>query len=210
MHDLPGKTLKPQETAQIKVWDMRQVTKGEKRLPDGAVMIYALFEPGSDVVRYIGQTRTPGRRLWVHSSASNNKGSRLVQNWIRGLLARGLAPVMREVEVSSDGNAAEQRWIRIAFECGCPLLNMSEGGNHLPPTATRKGFNWTPMQAYRQQVSFARRMFAGNPEILGRLNERFAAVEAAIDRKAKRYGRRLTIERINRELALRNPPWMGA
>lgn len=89
--------------------------------------IYALCEPDSHTVRYIGKSNTPKRRLTEHRRASSKHRSHL-GNWLRSL--NGVPPeliVLREVSV--DGwEVAEERYIRLARGCGISLVNSTDGG----------------------------------------------------------------------------------
>ena len=86
---------------------LREVQPNEKRLPDGKAMIYALADPVTSEIRYIGQTKSPGRRRWLHRSRSNNQTGRRVCGWVRKLLNSGLAPLMLEVEIVCDPDEAD-------------------------------------------------------------------------------------------------------
>lgn len=67
-----------------------------KRLPvqvDG-VAIYTLRAPGSKVVRYVGSTERPRRRLYGHISDARRNVRGAKNAWVRSLLAKGERPVM--------------------------------------------------------------------------------------------------------------------
>jgi hypothetical protein len=53
--------------------------------------IYALSDPDTGAIRYIGATVHPLKRLSVHLSPQGNKGA-LLKDWIDGLRGRIYAP----------------------------------------------------------------------------------------------------------------------
>lgn len=105
------------------------------------VFIYALCEPGTRTVRYLGKTVNPARRGKEHVRVSSRYKSHL-GSWLRSLISREVLPdliVLREVP-ESQGSAAEIKYIRIARESlGMRLVNETEGGegNPKPSEETR-------------------------------------------------------------------------
>lgn len=91
--------------------------------------IYRLRDPLTNDVRYVGLTTNAKRREWCHSSASNNKGGRRLNRWIRSLLENGHKPVFEWIEDAHDLSAREQHWIALHRAEGCDLLNMNAGGH---------------------------------------------------------------------------------
>jgi len=91
----------------------------------GRKAVYALFDPRDpEVVRYVGLTCDPPQRLTEHIDGA--KGSRwgsenAAKNaWIAGLLADGVLPEMRIlevisgtdwIEVKAEGSSRETYWI---------------------------------------------------------------------------------------------------
>lgn len=105
------------------------------------VFIYALCEPGTRTVRYIGKTVNLKNRFKAHVKTSSKEESHL-GNWLRSLA--GVLPSMVTLrEVSEvDGSAAEIKYIRIARESlGMNLVNATDGGEGtsgwIPSTETR-------------------------------------------------------------------------
>lgn len=92
--------------------------------------IYALCEPGTRTVRYIGKTdRLLKQRLKEHLKDSIKKKSHL-GNWLRLLKSRLQKPEMiplREVP-TEQWKIAEERYIRLARGLGMNLTNASDGG----------------------------------------------------------------------------------
>ncbi len=124
--------------------------------------IYALVDPETKRVRYVGRSARPERRFAAHLSEVKTY-RRPKDRWIRDLLDRGLKPalvILEELEghLSSYGMTgdtrhiahAERRWIRRLLEAGHPLTNADthtqlhrdhigriergEAGNSRPPT----------------------------------------------------------------------------
>jgi hypothetical protein len=92
--------------------------------------IYALVDPRTDEVRYIGKTKHLGRRLRDHQDESVEGKKSHRHNWIRQMLAEGHSPQMVLIE-SGFGEAWREResfWIDSLRE-SCRLLNMRNGGD---------------------------------------------------------------------------------
>lgn len=87
--------------------------------------IYALVDPDSGMVRYIGKANDPAKRLQTHIREARRL-LRPVNCWVRSL------PVPPELVVLSEGcddwEATERRIIASARAAGYPLLNVADGG----------------------------------------------------------------------------------
>lgn len=95
------------------------------------VHIYALMDPETDAVRYIGKTITPEIRLAMH--LCEKRGTHK-NNWLHKLRAKGLRPVMVVIETirnSDDGDWQERErfWIAHYRALGEPITNLDTGGN---------------------------------------------------------------------------------
>lgn len=101
------------------------------------VTIYALANPETHEIRYIGQTsRQPTERLKEHLKLAREKSGRwYVCNWIRSLGELIPEVITLEVNPLEGADAAETRWIEKASLEGWKLTNMTKGGN----TITRLG-----------------------------------------------------------------------
>lgn len=97
--------------------------------------IYALCEPGTRTVKYIGKTsKTAQKRLARHLKESIKLDTHL-GFWLRKVVSCGEVPnliVLREVP--GDGSDAEIRCIRICRRLGIRLVNSTDGGEGVTMT----------------------------------------------------------------------------
>ena len=95
------------------------------------VFIYALLDPHTNEIRYIGKTAYPDKRLRNHLHRSEIKKPSHRSNWIRSLVENGYVPVMRILETvdAHHWHEAERRWIAKCRDEGCRLVNMTPGGD---------------------------------------------------------------------------------
>lgn len=87
------------------------------------VSIYALKDPRSDVIRYIGKTRNVDRRYREHCFYGSP--NRRMREWIVELSTEGLLPVICVLEITTLANAEERErhWIGQVKQTG-QLLNV--------------------------------------------------------------------------------------
>jgi hypothetical protein len=90
-----------------------------------SVVIYALVDPRSDCIRYIGQAKNAENRLLGHL---NDPARTRKNNWIRQLLKLGLKPIMEILEETSDPDRDECFWIASLRAAGANILNQNDGG----------------------------------------------------------------------------------
>lgn len=111
------------------------------------VFIYALNDPETNLARYIGKAQNPKLRLSAHLT-----DRRICHrtNWIKGLAARGLTPVVEILEeTTSEGWEERERYfIRVFREMGFDLVNMTDGGE-----GQSKGYS--PSDSVREKNSAA-------------------------------------------------------
>lgn len=92
---------------------------------DPPVYIYALCDPLTDEIRYIGQTASPQTRINAHimETSRSNQSSRKEQ-WIHSLISNGLFPYLLILKITTDENAdiAERELIK-EYEDKCDLVN---------------------------------------------------------------------------------------
>lgn len=104
--------------------------------------IYALIDPRTDEVRYVGATVNTTQRLTDHIKASANETTHK-GHWIKQLQALGLRPRMQILEqvIGHDASTeAERRWIAHYRAAGVVLTNHTDGGDGMP------GCKWSDEQ----------------------------------------------------------------
>lgn len=99
--------------------------------------IYALLDPVTLELRYIGKAKNPHTRLIQHLSDSKRKDAP-VQRWIRAV---GIPKMFVIFEDTDDWEADERRLIADAREHGFRLLNVLDGGNQPGPANSGKPRN---------------------------------------------------------------------
>jgi hypothetical protein len=92
--------------------------------------IYAMVDPRTGLIRYIGKTihsLRHRRSAHIHDARSGKNGHRC--KWIRSLLFSGLRPTIIEIESCSGNGFAEEIFhIRLAKKDGIKLVNDTDGG----------------------------------------------------------------------------------
>lgn len=95
-------------------------------------LIYALVDPLTEQVRYIGRSINGLTRARIHRAPAKLRIDRTHKaNWIRSLMAQGLTyqiRVMEECDPSAIDDA-ERRWIAAGRAMGWPLTNLTDGGD---------------------------------------------------------------------------------
>jgi hypothetical protein len=96
------------------------------------VAIYALADPRTGEVRYVGKAIDPAKRLQQHLSRFQLTYYKSHKNsWLQSLLDAGVRPTLHILELvaSQDANTAEIRWIAKAAAMGARLTNGTAGGD---------------------------------------------------------------------------------
>ena len=95
------------------------------------VFIYALIDPRTNEIRYIGKTTNPEARMRRHLRQSELIKPLHRAHWIKSLVDNGHVPVMRVLETvdAQHWQESERRWIAKYREEGCRLVNMTPGGD---------------------------------------------------------------------------------
>src|SRR5262245_24661958 len=110
-------------------------------------VIYALIDPTSLDIRYIGYTscNPPELRLQAHIKDALSGGNYHNHRWIRKLHQDGLVPEFGIVEEVNEFNWSdrEQFWIKTLRELGYNLTNMSDGGDGNRPFMRRARKEWS-------------------------------------------------------------------
>lgn len=98
-------------------------------VPEGQCAIYALVDPESKAVRYVGQSVCPAFRFYGHiKGVPGDRPEK--REWIDGLVERRLEPELRILELvpKTEAYAREQEWIARYRQEGAPLVNGVLGG----------------------------------------------------------------------------------
>ena len=93
--------------------------------------IYALKDPRTFEVRYIGKTVHLATRLREHLSKAKREGRNTHQvHWLNQLLEQGIEPVVEGLErgEGESWKTAEQEWIKRYKAAGAQLTNATDGG----------------------------------------------------------------------------------
>ena len=92
------------------------------------VIVYTLEDPRDGLVKYIGVTKNPKKRLWqhLHENENNKKCA-----WIKKLKSLELVPIFRELDITDECNYhwVERYWICQFKSWGFELKNMTDGGD---------------------------------------------------------------------------------
>jgi hypothetical protein len=134
--------------------------------------IYGLFDPRTDACRYVGKTVKPlSERLRGHvRDAIRRKHSVRRFSWVLSLLAAGVEPVIKELEVVTSGSwqDVEKRWIAKFRANGVDLVNTTYGGDGCT--------GMIHSEKTKTQMSISARRAQANPELRARIG---AAVRKA-------------------------------
>jgi len=98
--------------------------------PGKTVFIYALKEPDTGEIRYIGKSDNPERRLKSHLSSAKKAQSHRAY-WIRSLQSLGKVPLLEILDevLYEHWQAWEAAYIEFFRESGCKLVNGTPGGD---------------------------------------------------------------------------------
>lgn len=218
--------------------DFRSVTElidFAEFLPDEILrpwLIYALVDPRTDEVRYIGATCRAVRLAEHLHSAKRHKTHKA--RWIAGLLEVGMPPVMVALErcAAADWVSCERFWIRAFRQLGARLTNHTDGGEGasgvVPGAATRAKLAELARQNHtgrkrspesRARMSAARRRYLDQlkelgiiirmppktPEVLQRMSEAQRGKKASEETR-----RKLSISARERATPERRARWAAA
>lgn len=94
------------------------------------ITIYALCEPGTAIVRYVGKSNDAPKRYHLHLSSARKGNKTPVGQWIRGLLSNSQRPALITLEEVpfNKFQDRERHWISFLRDEGVNLLNVSNGG----------------------------------------------------------------------------------
>lgn len=134
--------------------------------------IYALKDPDTNLIRYIGKSDDPEKRLSVHLCC---KGRNHRVNWVRSLTKAGMSPVLEildEVPID-EWMSWEVAYIEFFRELGFSLVNETQGGegatNPTPESInrrvqSRKGYSHPPEARQKTRVSVKKSWAVLTPE----------------------------------------------
>lgn len=144
--------------------------------------IYALCEPGTRTIRYIGKTINLAARFGAHLKTSVKQKNHL-GNWLRSL-GGGIPNLMTLCEVpDEEGSTEEIRYIKSARMLGFWLVNATDGGEGMP----------NPSPETRAKMSAARRGLARSPETCAKLSAAWTP-ERKVAEAARKTGVPLPVE----------------
>ena len=159
--------------------------------------VYALKDPESGEVRYIGWTCNPEKRLRTHINSGWLSTPRTHRAcWIRSLLSRGLRPLMEILESGfGDPAPAEIAWIAEMRGAGARLTNATDGGDGAAGyrfseeglqklSDAHRGYVMPSEQ--RARISASLRSLPMPPERLTRLRESAARARKSITAESRR------------------------
>lgn len=190
--------------------------------------IYTLHDPRApDVVRYVGWTTDPKRRLKTHiRDARTGKDNTRCGDWKRLLLSAGILPVMTVIETGLGGghDAAEMRWVKhYRALIGDKLTNLTDGGEgthgHRVPPEVRERIS-AANRGRKHTLTARRNMSAAHSGKKQPLEQTAKIAAANRGRKmpeaelARRRGRKMPPEAVTKSAAARKgqkrPPAFAA
>ena len=102
---------------------------------DGKSYVYALIDPRSGELRYIGKTcRDVAARVSSHMSSARNGSPYHSAYWLRQLIKAGMVPDTMILAHAPHADVAnlERRYIALLRDVGAKLTNMADGGEGSP------------------------------------------------------------------------------
>ena len=119
-----------------------------KHMSNSTSFIYALIDPFTNKVRYIGKSTNPQKRFNTH--LNTNDGTHC-HNWINGLLNADAQPILEVIEEAENSiiNELEQFWIAEYKRLGAKLTNLTPGGDGYP-------VGWKMSETAKQNLSHAK------------------------------------------------------
>lgn len=120
--------------------------------------IYALLDPRTDEVRYIGKANNAAKRLQTHLRDAHRRDTP-VYRWMRKLLDLGMRPRVEVLEVTADWREAEMRLIAVTRARGVRLLNVAEGGDQPYCAPEVRAANGRKVAALRKNDPLAKRIW---------------------------------------------------
>lgn len=113
-------------------------------------LVYALIDPESKLIRYIGKSSSGLARPKQHMRPYYYDKAFRVSRWVKSLVNRNLSPTIHVLELVSDRDRlipAEVWWIAYGRCLGWPLTNLTDGGEG--------NYGWNPSEETRTRMSIA-------------------------------------------------------
>jgi hypothetical protein len=154
-------------------------------MSERAITIYALIDPRTDGVRYVGKSVNVVQRYRIHCVARGNRHSAV---WIRSLRNVGLRPVLTILEVATEEmwEERERYWIAFYREQGCDLTNLTDGGEGM--------HGISPSAETRRKLSMAGLIAQNRPEAKAAARERMVARYADLTERERQSQRSHEVE----------------
>jgi group I intron endonuclease len=99
---------------------------------EGKVFIYALLDPDSFAIRYVGKANNIENRFRNHMYESRGKYKTHKANWIRSLNGRKPLVYILDIVSVSEWDVRERFWITTLRYLGYDLTNFANGGQTSP------------------------------------------------------------------------------
>ncbi len=109
--------------------------------------IYALCDPATGEVRYIGKANNTIKRLAGHIRDARRRNTP-VYCWIRSLMTDGRVPVARQIASAWDWKEMEKACISQYRNDGARLLNLADGGDQPSNTPEQRSESGARLNAY--------------------------------------------------------------
>lgn len=131
-------------------------------------LIYALRDPRTDCIRYVGKANDLRARLASHLRDSRRRRTP-VCDWIRSLMRKGLVPRIELLEQVEDSSwqSAEMRLIAQHREGNPDLLNLAPGGDQPYCSPAVRAENGRKVAASRNQRVWRLKLAMGHALLQG-------------------------------------------
>lgn len=97
-------------------------------MPDATGRIYALRDPETLAIHYVGQTVHPAQtRMYGHLNAARH-GTTRCAHWLRSLPTEPVVTVLEDAVPRDELDSREQHWITTMRRRHEPLMNSPFGG----------------------------------------------------------------------------------
>lgn len=136
-------------------------------------VVYALLDPRTRAVRYVGKSSSGMRRPRRHAVEARGGGKTHCDRWVRQLQASGFEYgiiILEDSGAGADLSARERWWIAFARAWGCALTNLTDGGEGklgwVPSADTRARWRVTlARDDVRARKSAAAKAAQARPEV---------------------------------------------